>query len=67
MIRSGDAAQLAQVVHELLEKHYDPGYLSSTRRNFKQFDTSILIASSARSRWANSSFLLKTRNEGEAI
>jgi tRNA 2-selenouridine synthase len=65
MIRSGDAAQLAQVVHELLEKHYDPGYLSSTRRNFKQFDASLLIAASARSHWSNGSFLLKIRNEGE--
>jgi tRNA 2-selenouridine synthase len=66
MIRSGDATQLAQVVHELLEKHYDPGYLSSTRRNFKQFDASLLIAASARSHWSNGLFLLKTRNEGEA-
>jgi tRNA 2-selenouridine synthase len=66
MIRSGDAAQLAQVVHELLEKHYDPGYLSSTRRNFKQFDASLLIAAHARSHWSNGPFLLKIRNEGEA-
>lgn len=66
MIRSGDAAQLAQVVHELLEKHYDPGYLSSTRRNFKQFDASVLIASSTRSAWASEPFLAKIRAEGEA-
>jgi tRNA 2-selenouridine synthase len=66
MIRSGDAAQLAQVVHELLEKHYDPGYLSSTRRNFKQFDASLLIASGARSMWADATFLSNIRQDGEA-
>ncbi len=62
MIRSGN---MAQVVAELLEKHYDPGYLSSTRRNFKQFDASILIAGSARSTWADSAFLSKIRRDGE--
>jgi tRNA 2-selenouridine synthase len=62
-IRSG---QVAQVVRELLELHYDPGYLSSTRRNFKLFDASISIASSARSMWADSIFLSKIRQEGEA-
>jgi tRNA 2-selenouridine synthase len=41
-IASGD---VAPVVKELLEKHYDPGYLSSTRRNFKQFDTAQEINS----------------------
>ncbi len=63
MIRSGD---MAQVVAQLLEKHYDPGYLSSTRRNFQQFDASILIAGSARSMWADDSFLSKIRQDGEA-
>jgi tRNA 2-selenouridine synthase len=63
MIRSGD---MPQVVAELLEKHYDPGYLSSTRRNFKQFDASILIADRARSTWSESIFLSKIRNDGEA-
>jgi tRNA 2-selenouridine synthase len=62
MIRSGD---VPQVVAELLEKHYDPGYLSSTRRNFKQFDASILIADRARSTWADSAFLAKIRQSGE--
>jgi tRNA 2-selenouridine synthase len=62
MIRSGD---VAQVVAELLEKHYDPGYLSSTRRNFKQFDASILIADCARSTWADGIFLSKIRQLGE--
>jgi tRNA 2-selenouridine synthase len=61
MIRSGD---VPQVVAELLEKHYDPGYLSSTRRNFKQFDASILIADSARSTWADGTFLSKIRQMG---
>lgn len=62
-IRDG---HVAQVVRELLELHYDPGYLSSTRRNFKLFDASISIASSARSMWADSTFLSKIRQEGEA-
>lgn len=34
LVRSG---QIAQVVRELLTRHYDPGYASSTRRNFEQF------------------------------
>jgi tRNA 2-selenouridine synthase len=63
MIRS---REMSQVVAELLEKHYDPGYLSSTRRNFKQFDASILIAGSTRSHWSDSTFLSKIRQDGEA-
>jgi tRNA 2-selenouridine synthase len=31
------------VVRELLQKHYDPGYLSSTRRNFKRFEAAKVI------------------------
>lgn len=31
------AGQTAQVVAELLEKHYDPGYETSTARNFRQY------------------------------
>ena len=31
------AGQTAEVVAELLEKHYDPGYETSTARNFKQY------------------------------
>jgi tRNA 2-selenouridine synthase len=61
-INSGD---IAPVVRELLELHYDPGYLSSTQRNFKQFATPILIAASARIDWSNSQFLLKIRADGE--
>jgi tRNA 2-selenouridine synthase len=61
-IREG---QVAQVVRELLELHYDPGYLSSTRRNFTMFDASISIASGARSTWDDAAFLSKIRVEGE--
>lgn len=39
--RSG---QLDAVVRELLEIHYDPGYASSTRRNYALFDASEIIA-----------------------
>jgi tRNA 2-selenouridine synthase len=39
--RSG---QLDAVVRELLEVHYDPGYLSSTKRNYALFDASEVIA-----------------------
>jgi tRNA 2-selenouridine synthase len=42
------AGQVADVVRELLEVHYDPGYESSTRRNYKKFDASVLIAAHAR-------------------
>ena len=31
------AGQTAEVVAELLERHYDPGYESSTSRNFRQY------------------------------
>ena len=31
------AGQIAEVVAELLEKHYDPGYETSTARNFRQY------------------------------
>jgi len=32
------AGRTEQVVRELLALHYDPGYASSTRRNFARFD-----------------------------
>ena len=38
------SGQLASVVRELLEIHYDPGYLSSTKRNYALFDASEVIA-----------------------
>ena len=38
------AGNIAPVVQELLTLHYDPVYLQSMRRNFKQFEESKLIA-----------------------
>ncbi len=35
------AGQTAEVVAELLEKHYDPGYETSTARNFKQYEKAL--------------------------
>jgi len=61
-VRSGD---IATVVRELLELHYDPGYLSSTRRNFKQFDASYLIAMDAMNLPGNSVFISKIRQDCE--
>ncbi len=59
------AGQVAQVVQELLEKHYDPGYLSSTRRNFKHFDASYLIAINSINTRAIAHFLPKMRLDCE--
>jgi len=40
------AGQTADVVAELLEKHYDPGYETSTSRNFRQYaDAPVLSLS----------------------
>jgi tRNA 2-selenouridine synthase len=61
-IRTGS---VAQVVKELLELHYDPGYLSSTKRNFQKFDASYLIAMSAIDMPANSAFISKIRQDCE--
>ena len=38
------AGNIAPVVQELLTQHYDPVYLQSMRRNFKQFESSKTIA-----------------------
>lgn len=38
--RSGD---IAGVVRELLRKHYDPVYLQSMKRNFKQYDHATVL------------------------
>lgn len=38
------AGQIEPVVQELLTQHYDPVYLQSMRRNFRQFETSKIIA-----------------------
>ena len=65
-IRSGSPEKLAQVVKELLETHYDPGYLSSTQRNFSQFDASYLIALSAVNTSDTDGFYSKLRQECEA-
>ena len=40
-VRAGD---IESVVRELLVKHYDPGYASSTNRNFKAFGQAQAIA-----------------------
>ncbi|MET4580208.1 tRNA 2-selenouridine(34) synthase MnmH [Ottowia thiooxydans] len=38
------AGQYEPVVRELLSKHYDPGYASSTQRLFSQFGTASVVA-----------------------
>ena len=38
------AGQIAEVVAELLEKHYDPGYETSTSRNFSQYPDALKLA-----------------------
>jgi tRNA 2-selenouridine synthase len=43
-VRSG---RVNEVVAELLHKHYDPVYVSSMQRNFKQFGAAKVIAASA--------------------
>lgn len=43
------AGQIEPVVQELLTQHYDPVYLQSMRRNFKQFELSKTIASEGHS------------------
>ena len=41
-VRAGD---VESVVRELLVKHYDPGYASSTQRNFRQFgEAQVVVA-----------------------
>ena len=43
------AGQTEAVVRELLEKHYDPGYAASTRRNFARFDQAVPVSLADRS------------------
>lgn len=43
------AGQTEAVVRELLEKHYDPGYAASTRRNFARFDQALPVPLADRS------------------
>lgn len=38
------AGQTAEVVAELLDKHYDPGYETSTARNFRQYPQALGLA-----------------------
>jgi tRNA 2-selenouridine synthase len=38
------AGQTEAVVRDLLARHYDPGYATSTRRNFTQFDHAAVVA-----------------------
>jgi tRNA 2-selenouridine synthase len=38
------AGEIEAVVRELLVKHYDPGYASSTQRNFRQFAEARVLA-----------------------
>jgi len=38
------AGQTAEVVAELLDKHYDPGYETSTARNFRQYAQALGLA-----------------------
>ena len=44
--RSG---QIEQVVLDLLERHYDPGYAESTRRNFSRFADAVVLQAPDRS------------------
>lgn len=45
-------AQYEEVVQELLLRHYDPGYASSTRRNFMLFEQAGVVAPKERSKEA---------------
>ena len=41
---TGQGQQVEPVVRELLTQHYDPVYLQSMRRNFKQYEQAKTIA-----------------------
>ncbi len=53
------AGKVEGVVRELLELHYDPGYATSTRRNYQQFDASFVIAAQASDMLTSSAFANK--------
>ena len=53
------AGQVEGVVRELLELHYDPGYASSTRRNYKAFDDSFVITATQADNLASAPFAEK--------
>jgi tRNA 2-selenouridine synthase len=57
------AGKVEGVVRELLELHYDPGYATSTRRNYQQFDASFVIAASAADMLTSSAFAQKILHE----
>lgn len=38
-----DAGRMAELVEDLLHKHYDPAYLQSIKRNFKCFEQAALL------------------------
>ena len=46
LVRADD---VEPVVRELLLRHYDPGYATSTRRNFIRFDDAPLLTARNRS------------------
>ncbi len=60
------AGQVEGVVHDLLELHYDPGYATSTRRNYKQFDASFVIAAQAANTLTSSVFAKKILSDIDA-
>ena len=37
------AGQVREVFRELLERHYDPGYSASIRRNFRQYEQALVL------------------------
>jgi tRNA 2-selenouridine synthase len=43
------AGQVREVFAELLERHYDPGYTASIRRNFGQFEQALVLSPTDRS------------------
>jgi tRNA 2-selenouridine synthase len=43
LARSGKAGDMAEVVEDLLINHYDPSYLASMERNFKQYGTAQVV------------------------
>jgi tRNA 2-selenouridine synthase len=44
LARSGESGAMAEVVEDLLKNHYDPSYLASMERNFKQYGAANVIA-----------------------
>jgi tRNA 2-selenouridine synthase len=65
-VRSSERSAVENVVQELLVQHYDPGYLSSTKRNFKQFGASYLIAKKSMDSSADNDFLRKIVQDCDA-